>query len=111
MIVVAMIKTRAVVATASAWAKSPLASPSEPMVWKRAITAVVPITTSPERRQKHDQGNPADRVAHDRKDQAECQNEDKKMPESHRSHYPLELSIFDRKVCSGGGRFPQIFGS
>ena len=41
-----------------------------------------------QRRQEDDQGDPADRVADNGKDQTEPQNDDKKMPESHRNQFP-----------------------
>ncbi len=93
---VAMTRTRVVVATASACATSPLASPREPMVWNRAMTAVVPMTTSPERREEDDQSDPAHRIADNREDHAQRDDEDEEMPEPHGNLVlPLTFSIFE----------------
>ncbi len=88
--VVATINTSVVVATASACANSPLACPNEPIVWNRAITAVVPITTSPSAVIKTVRAirPTGSRMMVRRTD--ERQDQDNEMPESHRNQSPLD---------------------
>ena len=107
MMAVAMIRTSAVVATASAWANSPLASPSAPIVWKSARIAVVPKTTSPSAVTKTISATRPDRVADDRQDQAQGQDHDEEMPETHRSQVSCDFGV-SRPPRPGARRFPWI---
>ena len=84
MTAVAPISTSVVAATACPCSKRPRAMPRAPIVWKRAITAVVPKTTSPRRREEDDQRNPAHHVPADGQQDTHHEDHDDEVPQAHR---------------------------